>query len=52
MCQARADADAKDREVLRLKAHMDATEQGSHLASAELEARLAAVASELTHAQV
>jgi hypothetical protein len=46
------DADAKKNELLRLKAHMEATEQSSLLASSELETRLAAVTSELNQAQV
>ncbi|KAK9905843.1 hypothetical protein WJX75_007487 [Coccomyxa subellipsoidea] len=49
--QAKTDADAKKNELLRLKAHMEATEQSSLLASSELETRLAAVTSELNQAQ-
>ncbi|CAL8472196.1 g11738 [Coccomyxa elongata] len=50
--QVKADADAKQKELLRLKADIEAAEQASQLSTADLQTRLAAVSSELTKAQV
>lgn len=50
--QARADADAKEREVLELKSHVEAAEQTAQLAAAELNARLTAVTAEFNEVQV
>ncbi|EIE23471.1 hypothetical protein COCSUDRAFT_41711 [Coccomyxa subellipsoidea C-169] len=50
--KAKAHAGAKEEEVVRLKGHVERAEQASHRSAAELEARLAAVASELDDAKV